>query len=296
MRKRLLIAAGIVGSVVAAEVVYAVTKPGNDVAVSMKLAEISTAGPVAKIRVTNRGTVPQTGVVVRLFANEDHTGAELWTGTVDIPPGKSVRLQQQVWVDGPVEALCATAALAGATVDERPGDNIARAGLLKKGKVGTSFAGREAWSAHCAACHGSLAEGGAGPGLVGSRSKDLRAKALTGGDHDFSWLGAADGRTFQTFLRSPSTIPEPEYPVPPAGGWPTYAGSVKAILDDRCVNCHGGNLAESGIRLHTWETASRVARRALYAIRSGRMPPGGLRVPADEVQVLADWIEGGRRP
>ena len=295
MRKRLLVAAGIVGSIAAAEVVLAVTKPGNDVAVSMKLTEIATAGPVAKIKISNHGTIPQTGVVVRLFANEDHTGAELWSGTVDVPPGKSVRLQQQVWVDGPVEALCATASLAGATVDERPGDNTARAGLLVKGKTGVAFAGREAWSSHCAACHGTDASGGAGPAVVGAKARVLTEKALTGGDHDFPWLGRSDGRVFQTFLKSPATLPDPEYPVPPVGGWPTYAGSVKAILDDRCVNCHGGNLAESGIRLHTWEAASNSARRALFAIRSGQMPPGG-RVPAEEVQALADWIEGGRRP
>ena len=296
MRKRMIVAAAIAVSIAAAEVVLAATKPGNDVSISMKAVDIATAGPVAKIKVSNRGTNAQLGVVVRLYANEDHGGAELWSGTVDVPPRKSVRLVQQVWVDGPVEALCATATLAGAVADERPGDNTARVGLISKGKTGISFAGREAWSAHCASCHGTLADGGAGPMLVGFRSKDLRLKAATGGDHDFPWLGAADGRSFQTFLRSPATVPDPDYPVPPPGGWPTYAGNVKAILDDRCVNCHGGALAESGIRLHTYEAASNSARRALFAIRSGQMPPGGRNVPAAEVQVLADWIEGGRRP
>ena len=296
MRKRMIVAAAIAGSIAAAEVVLAATKPGDDVAISMKLGEISTAGPVAKLKVSNRGTLPQAGVVVRIYANEDHGGAELWSGTVDVPPGKSVRFTRQVWVDGPVEALCATATLAGAVPDERPGDNTARAGLVEKGRVGTAFAGREAFSAHCASCHGTLADGGAGPALVGFRSKDLRLKAATGGDHDFPWLGVADGRTFQTFLRSPATVPDPDYPVPPAGGWPTYAGNAKAILDNRCVNCHGTALAEHGVRLHTYEAASTWARRALFAIRSGQMPPGGRNVPADEVQVLSDWIEGGRRP
>jgi mono/diheme cytochrome c family protein len=292
----MIVAVAIAGSIAAAEIVHAATKPGNDVSISMKLGEIATAGPVAKIKVSNRGTLPQTGVAVRVYANEDHGGTELWNGTVDVPPGKSVRLVQQVWVDGPVEALCATATLAGAGVDERPGDNTARAGLVERGRVGIAFAGREAWSAHCASCHGTLADGGAGPALVGTRSKELRLKAATGGDHDFPWFGAADGRTFQTFLRSPATLPDPDYPVPPPGGWPGYAANVKPILDGRCVNCHGGGLAEHGVRLHTYEAASQWARRALFSIRSGQMPPGGRNVPADEVQVLADWIEGGRRP
>ena len=296
MRGSTLFGLAIVGVFGAVEAVRAAARPGNDVFVSLRAAEITTAGPVATIRVTNRGTNAQTGVVVRLFANEDDTGPELWNTTVDLLPRKSVLLRRQVFVDGPVAALCATASLAGAIVDERPGDNTARVGLLRKGRVGVAFAGREAWSAHCAACHGAVAEGGAGPALVGARSRDLRAKALTGGDHDFPWLGARDGRILQTTLRSPSTIPEPEYPMPPAGGWPTYAGGVKPIFDSRCVNCHGPALAENGIRLDSFESASNFARRALFAVRTGRMPRDGPPLSADQVQLIADWIEGGRRP
>jgi len=294
MRTRTTIAGAALGAL-AVSGFAALPRAANDVSVTLKAGEIATAGPVATIRLVNRGTSPQAGVTVRVFANEDHTGTELWSGTVDLLPGKAVRLRQQVWVDGPVECLCATAELAGVP-DERPGDNVARRGLVERGKVGMAFAGRQAFGAHCASCHGALAEGGAGPALVGARAPALIAKAAEGGDHDFPWLGRGDGRVLQAFLRSPSTVPQPDYPVAPLGGWPTYSGSVKSLFDENCIRCHGAGRAENGIRLHTWEGAWKWARPALFQIRIGAMPQGGRRLANDEIQLLEDWILGGRRP
>lgn len=295
MRTSIVLAGAALGALAAAGAAGAAAKAANDVSISMKVAEIATAGPVAAIQVKNRGTASQAGVTVRIFANEDHTGAELWSGTVDLLPGKSATIQKQVWVDGPVEALCATATPAGAP-DEKPGDNIARVGLVSKGKIGVSFAGREAYAAHCASCHGAHAGGGAGPSLVGAKAKALVAKAAAGGVHDFPWLGKGDGKALQTFLKNPSTVPDPAFPTPPAGGWPTYAGPVKALLDDRCITCHGPSLAERGVRLHTWEAASNWARKSLFAVKTGSMPQDGKRLTALETQLLEDWIYGGRRP
>jgi mono/diheme cytochrome c family protein len=294
MRTHLGLAAAALAALAVAGGARAATKAANDVSLKMKIGEIATAGPVAKIKVSNRGTAPQTGVLVRVFANEDHTGAELWSGTVDLLPGKSVTLAQQVWVDGPIEALCATATLAGAP-DERPGDNTSRGGLVSKGRTGVAFAGRETYLAHCASCHGTDGTGGAAASVVGAKSKAILAAVAAGGDHDLPWLGKADGKVLQTFLKEPAAVPVPAFPVAPAGGWPTYAGSVKALLDDRCTKCHGAGLAESGLRLHTYAGASNSARRAYGAARTGSMPPGK-RLAADELHLLDDWITGGKRP
>ncbi|HEU4395665.1 MAG TPA: hypothetical protein VFS92_08875, partial [Planctomycetota bacterium] len=93
MRGSTALVSAVVVAIGAVEGVRAATRPGNDVAVRMTVGEIATAGPIASLRVTNRGAHAQNGVVVRLFANEDHTGPELWSGTVDVLPGRTVRLR-----------------------------------------------------------------------------------------------------------------------------------------------------------------------------------------------------------
>lgn len=273
----------------------AATKPANDVSIRMKLADAGTAGPLAALTLKNAGTVSQSGIVVKVFA-ESETGFEMWSGTVDLLPGKSVKLSQRVWLDQDTTTLVATAALSGAA-DERPTDNAARAALGLKGKAGLVLVGRSIHLARCSSCHGDAGEGGSGPSLVGATSKTIAATMAGGGDHDFPWLSKTDAKNLGFFFRNPSgALLPPALPTPPAGGWPTYSGAVKALLDDRCIKCHGSGQMSAGIRLDTYSGASTGAKRALFAVKIGSMPQGGKRFSPTEIGLLDDWITGGRRP
>jgi mono/diheme cytochrome c family protein len=273
----------------------AAIRPADDVSIRMKVSDGATAGPLASLTVKNLGTSPQNGVAIRIHA-ENETGPELWAGTVDVPAGRSVKLAQRIWLDVDTTTLVATATLAG-KADQDPTDNAARAGLGLRGKAALVLVGRSLHVARCASCHGADGAGGSGPSVVGATSKAVLLKAAAGGDHDFPWLSKADAKDLGFFLKDPAgVVMPPPLPTPPEGGWPTYAGSVQALLDDRCVRCHGPGLASAGIRLDTYDGAARNARRALYSVKVGRMPQGGGRLDAAEIGLIEDWITGGRRP
>jgi len=273
----------------------AVVKPADDVCIKMKLTDTTTVGPLAALTVKNLGTNAQNGVVVKVFA-ENETGLELWSGTVDVLPGKSVRLAQRVWLDADTTTLVATATLAGAP-DQDPSDNQARAGLGLKGKAALVVVGRSIHLARCASCHGDDAAGGSGPSLVGATSKAILLKAATGGAHEFPWMSKADAKVLGFFLKNPGgAVLPPSLPTPPVGGWPTYSGAVKPLLDARCIACHGPSLVSAGVRLDTVNGATANAKRALFDVKIGKMPQGGKRFDAAEIGLLQDWITGGRRP
>ena len=275
--------------------IAAAAKPANDVSIKLKVADSGTAGPLANLTLKNMGTSAQSGVVVRVFA-ESESGLELWSGTVDLLPGKSARLAQRVWLNEDTTALVATATLAGAP-DEDPTDNSARAGLGLKGKAALVVVGRAIHLGHCASCHGEGAEGGSGPSLVGTSSASILATMSAGGVHDAPWLSKSDAKSLGLFLRNPSAVVlPPPLPTAPPGGWPTYSGAVETLLDDRCVKCHGPTLASAGVRLDTYAGASASAKRVLYDVKTGRMPQGGKRFGADEISLIENWIQGGRRP
>ena len=64
--------------------------------------------------------------------------------------------------------------------------------------------------------------------------------------------------------------------------------------DANCGSCHSGTKAAAGLRFDTFATASTNAARGLAAVEAGRMPKAGP-LPAASVQVLRDWISGGRK-
>lgn len=272
-------------------------KPQNDVSVKMKIASGNTLGPVAKLKLKNKGTASQTGVVIRIYG-ENENGPELWTGTVDIPARKSAKVDAQVFLDQDTTALCAEVELDG-NQDEVPSDNVARGGLGLKGKAAKVLAGRSAWTAMCASCHGEAAGGGdGGPAVAGATSSVLLRTIASGGDHDFPTFSKTDAKNVGLFLKDPANVTmPPPLPEPPEGGWPTYeSGGVKALLDARCVRCHGPGRTEAGVWLSTFDSASKASSRALAAVKKGTMPQEDKRFTADEIALLQDWITGGRRP
>ncbi len=92
---------------------------------------------------------------------------------------------------------------------------------------------------------------------------------------------------------------------PPAPAW----AEVAAVLQRRCVPCHGGERVKSGLRLATAATfahggsrgavvdrqapdRSRLLRAVRYVDPDLAMPPDG-QLPADEVALLVAWVRAG---
>jgi mono/diheme cytochrome c family protein len=173
-------------------------------------------------------------------------------------------------------------------------------------------AGAATFASNCAACHGATGTGGtSGERVAGEDAHELY-EAMQEGEDDmprFLDLTYDDAKNMAAYLHDPAAASEPlpgDPPVtpppvdppadPPAGPapvTPTYRGAVKAILDSACAACHQGANAPARVRLDSFTAASASASASLSAVQAGRMPPGGP-LPAAQVQVIADWIAGGK--
>jgi hypothetical protein len=92
-----------------------------------------------------------------------------------------------------------------------------------------------------------------------------------------------------------------------------FQREIRPILFGRCVECHGPDVQEAGLRLDRRETATAILASGARAVVPGdpsagawlarvssadpdfRMPPGGARPPlsADEIDALRRWIAAG---
>lgn len=85
--------------------------------------------------------------------------------------------------------------------------------------------------------------------------------------------------------------------IPPADV--TYAGTVKAIIDGACLNCHTSppvNGAPMSL-LTLANVQEAVQNRGLVGrVESGSMPPSGADLTAAQVQAIKDWETGGFKP
>lgn len=289
MRAPLVAAATLAVGIGASLAAWAKAPPAvNDVSITMKVAGGDTVGPLCTLKVKNAGTSPQNGVVLKIHA-ESENGVELWSGTVDLAAKKTGSVQARVYLDATTTCLVATATLPAA-VDEHPDDNAARVALVVKGKAAGALIGRAIHLGFCAACHDTAY-------FTGKTTTQI----LTGANDPARGMGvvfnATDVKNLCAFYLDPAgVILPPSLPAPPVGGWPTYAGSVKALLDDRCVNCHGPSLAQAGVWLNTYTAATKASGRVLVDVKSGKMPQTGPRFTQTEVALLQDWITGGLRP
>jgi mono/diheme cytochrome c family protein len=98
-------------------------------------------------------------------------------------------------------------------------------------------------------------------------------------------------------------------PVPAAPETDPHA-AARALLLDRCTDCHGADGAESGLRLDSRAgllrggdfgpavvlgkgATSELIRRVTSGNADEVMPPDGPRLSADEVAALTAWIDAG---
>lgn len=71
-----------------------------------------------------------------------------------------------------------------------------------------------------------------------------------------------------------------------------YANQIRPILDANCqnANCHGGN--PNIPSFETYDDVKNKADRIKARTGAGTMPPSGP-LPANEVQLIADWVDQG---
>ncbi|HUS07156.1 MAG TPA: c-type cytochrome domain-containing protein, partial [Bryobacteraceae bacterium] len=86
-----------------------------------------------------------------------------------------------------------------------------------------------------------------------------------------------------------------------------FAGSVAPILEQQCLACHSAAKAAGGLAITGRqalldrkvltpgkpEASTLYTRAALPSTQPGAMPPGGPRLPDDQLAVLKNWIAQG---
>lgn len=96
----------------------------------------------------------------------------------------------------------------------------------------------------------------------------------------------------------------------PASGQVDFAHQVVPVLRKHCAECHMDEASKGGLSMNTRESllegsedglvvepgnaaGSLMLEVMLTSDKSERMPPKGPRVPADQVEILRKWIDGG---
>ncbi len=86
----------------------------------------------------------------------------------------------------------------------------------------------------------------------------------------------------------------------------SFAKDVLPLLQNRCVNCHGGERTSKGLSLNSYEavmagsengpvvTAGDAANSTLaQMVASGKMPKRGPKLTPAELALIQDWINQG---
>ena len=84
---------------------------------------------------------------------------------------------------------------------------------------------------------------------------------------------------------------------------PTWDNSVRVIMEEHCVRCHGAKPdrgAPPGFRLDLYSASGRVAgaasvgEQSLASVQRGSMPPGlGSQFGRNNTEILRRWVAGG---
>jgi len=86
----------------------------------------------------------------------------------------------------------------------------------------------------------------------------------------------------------------------------SFSKDVLPILQNSCVNCHGGEKISKGLDLKTYASlmtgsqsgavivSGNAANSMLVqSIQSGKMPKRGGPLPAAQIQLIMDWVNAG---
>lgn len=86
----------------------------------------------------------------------------------------------------------------------------------------------------------------------------------------------------------------------------SYKNDIQPILDNLCVNCHGGEKTARGLNLKSYEGVMAGSSRGpvvfagdaggsklVLSVQMGSMPKRGTKLTADQIQLLVNWINAG---
>jgi len=76
----------------------------------------------------------------------------------------------------------------------------------------------------------------------------------------------------------------------------TYAGSVKIIITNNCLNCHANPPTNGApMSLSTYEALKEAVqnRNLIGRVEDGTMPSTGDKISAAQIQAIKDWESGG---
>jgi hypothetical protein len=86
----------------------------------------------------------------------------------------------------------------------------------------------------------------------------------------------------------------------------SFSKDVLPILQDKCVNCHGGEKTSKGLDLKTFTSLMAGSQngamivpgdpsnsKLIQSVVSGKMPKRGSPLPADQIQLIMDWVTSG---
>lgn len=123
---------------------------------------------------------------------------------------------------------------------------------------------------------------------------------------------AATATAFPTIAVPPATEETPAVgeaaptATPASTAEVSFSGDVLPILQSRCVSCHGSTRSSGGLRLDSYTAVMAGARSGAVVeagnaassllvdvVSTGRMPPSGQGLSAEEIQIIIDWIDAG---
>lgn len=76
----------------------------------------------------------------------------------------------------------------------------------------------------------------------------------------------------------------------------TYNGTIKSIIDSKCISCHGVPQTNGApMSLLTYDDVKNAVnnRGLIDEVDSGAMPPNGTDLTSAQVQAIKDWKSGG---
>jgi mono/diheme cytochrome c family protein len=179
-----------------------------------------------------------------------------------------------------------------------------------------SVSANEIYSDLCSQCHGPHGEGGIGPAMNTSSFQSSRTDkqlftSISEGHPATPMIAWGEVLTsdqieglvrFIRGLESSTSTPSPG-----STEAPSFANDILPVFDSNCSKCHGNfggwdassydSVMTSGnnapVVIAGDATSSLLAQKILGTqIEGGMMPPGGL-LPADQVQLIVDWINAG---
>lgn len=109
-------------------------------------------------------------------------------------------------------------------------------------------------------------------------------------------------------VQSPAATTTPEsVPVPvTSADEVSFARDVLPILQNKCINCHGGQRTAEGLDMKTYDalmagsengsviTPGDSTRSSFITLSAeGKMPKRGPKLTAEELRLLTDWVNAG---